>query len=472
MASVQKKDEICAIFIHAGAGFHSVENERKHLKACENAAKAAMAFLRNGGTAVDAVEVAIMVLEDAPITNAGYGSNLNVKGGVECDASIVDHWGRSGAVGAVPNVKNPIMLARKIFEHAHEPLGMQRVPPNFLVGEGAKDFAWDHGLVIVPDEVLITPASMERWRSWCKDVDRFERQHQGTRPTDPWHRRPVTPISTRLARASLPALSNTIEADLASAREPEPVPMENESLQNDKLLDGQTTQAFSEPKPQEADETIPVDPKLYGEPPSDSGAHDHVTESGSDNNDEDMITDTVGAIAIDQYGNIAAGSSSGGIGMKHQGRIGPAALIGIGTHVIPVDPRDQEHTSVAVVTSGTGEHIATTLAASTCASRVYYSQKMGQTGGLESVTEEEAISAMINAEFTGHPGVNKSLIFGAIGIMAVKSNTDGIALYFAHNTDSFALASMSSKDEKPSCVMSRNRQKGLVAQGGTMYRRK
>jgi taspase (threonine aspartase 1) len=86
--------------------------------------------------------------------------------------------------------------------------------------------------------------------------------------------------------------------------------------------------------------------------------------------------------------------------------------------------------------------------------------------------------------------VNKSLIFGAIGIMAVKSNTDGIALYFAHNTDSFvsstklqlmnwfadnisqALASMSSKDEKPSCVMSRNRQKGLVAQGGTMYRHK
>ncbi|KAJ5832350.1 hypothetical protein N7474_000661 [Penicillium riverlandense] len=472
MASVQEKDKICAIFIHAGAGFHSVENERKHLKACENAAKAAMAFLRNGGTAVDAVEVAIMVLEDAPITNAGYGSNLNIKGGVECDATIVDHWGRSGAVGAVPNVKNPIMLARKILEHAHKPLGMQRVPPNFLVGEGAKDFAWDHGLVIVPDEVLITPASMERWRSWCKDVDRFERQHQETRPADPWHRRPVTPISTRLARASLPALSSTIEADLASTRELEPVAVENESLQNDGLLDGQKTLASPEQKLQEADGTIPVDRSLSGGPSSGSGAHDHVTEPGNDNNDEDMVTDTVGAIAIDQCGNIAAGSSSGGIGMKHQGRIGPAALIGIGTHVFPVDPRDQEHTAVAVVTSGTGEHIATTLAASTCASRIYYSQKMGQTGGLESVTEEEAISAMINAEFTGHPGVNKSLIFGAIGIMAVKSNTDGIALYFAHNTDSFALASMSSKDEKPSCVMSRNRQKGLVAQGGTMYRHK
>jgi taspase (threonine aspartase 1) len=331
---------------------------------------------------------------------------------------------------------------------------MQRVPPNFLVGEGAKDFAWDHGLVIVPDDVMITTASLERWKTWCKDVDRFDSEHPQTSPIDPWHRRPVTPISTRLARASLPPLSDSIDADIASTREPEPVSIENESLQNDKLLDGQ--KASSELKVQEGDGATPVGSKLTGEPSLRTDGRDHVTEPCSDN-DVDMVTDTVGAIAIDQYGNIAAGSSSGGIGMKHHGRIGPAALLGIGTHVIPVDPNDPEHTSVAVVTSGTGEHIATTLAASTCASRIYYSQKMGSAGGLETVTEEEAISAMITAEFsgelsfsllvwklssfphpkTGHPGVHRSHIFGAIGVMAVKSNTDGIALYFAHNTESF-----------------------------------
>ncbi|KAL8681601.1 MAG: hypothetical protein Q9186_002270 [Xanthomendoza sp. 1 TL-2023] len=93
--------DVCAIFVHAGAGYHSVQNERIHLQACEHAARAAMNVLSEGSGAVDAVEVAIRVLEDKEITNAGYGSNLSLDGTVECDATIVDHYGRSGAVGAV-----------------------------------------------------------------------------------------------------------------------------------------------------------------------------------------------------------------------------------------------------------------------------------------------------------------------------------------------------------------------------------
>ena len=66
-----------------------------------SASKAAMLFLKNGSSAVDAVEVAIKLLEDNEITNAGYGSNLSMNGTVEGDATIVDHYGRSGAVGAI-----------------------------------------------------------------------------------------------------------------------------------------------------------------------------------------------------------------------------------------------------------------------------------------------------------------------------------------------------------------------------------
>lgn len=63
-----------------------------------------MRFLKAGASATEAVEASLRVLEDKEITNAGYGSNLSIDGTVECDATIVDHLGRSGACGAVPSM--------------------------------------------------------------------------------------------------------------------------------------------------------------------------------------------------------------------------------------------------------------------------------------------------------------------------------------------------------------------------------
>jgi taspase (threonine aspartase 1) len=211
---------------------------------------------------------------------------------------------------------------------------------------------------------------------------------------------------------------------------------------------------------------IPMFPAVSG--PCLSESQDQWTEPKAE---EDMITDTVGAIAIDIYGRIAAGSSSGGIGMKHRGRVGPAALVGIGSAVIPIDPQDPEGLTVAAVTSGTGEHMATTIASQRCAERLYYGTKRGVRCHGEPATEEEAMHSFVEDDFMGHPGVRNSHSGGAIGVMAVKKSLHGYYLHFAHNTDSFALASMHSNEKEPKCVMSRiGQQNTSVVQGARKIR--
>jgi taspase (threonine aspartase 1) len=185
----------------------------------------------------------------------------------------------------------------------------------------------------------------------------------------------------------------------------------------------------------------------------------------------DFVTDTVGAIAIDLQGNIAAGSSSGGIGMKHKGRTGPAALVGVGTAVVPQDPDDDLATSVAAVTSGTGEHMATCSASGKCAERLYQGTRRGPGGrDIPEDDEHSILESFILDDFMNHPGVRNQPSAGAIGVMAVKKDTTGVYFYFAHNTDSFALASMSSAEREPLCVMSRLGRTGRVAQGGRKVR--
>lgn len=125
--------------------------------------------------------------------------------------------------------------------------------------------------------------------------------------------------------------------------------------------------------------------------------------------EEDHITDTVGAVAVDGWGNIACAASSGGIGMKYRGRVGPAALVGVGTAVIPKDPDDPDETCVATVTSGTGEHMATTMAATVCAERLYQSVKKQKGGEYAEVTEDVALRSMIENEFMGRINFDKDI---------------------------------------------------------------
>lgn len=152
-----------------------------------------MNVLSEGGGAVDAVEVAIRVLEDKEITNAGYGSNLSLDGTVECDATIVDHYGRSGAVGAVgrksttlftrlevhrahiiPEIQHPIHLARLILDYSTKPLSLRRVPPNLLAGPGATDFAESLHMPVLSPDGLVSHAARDRWLKWARDLKAAE----------------------------------------------------------------------------------------------------------------------------------------------------------------------------------------------------------------------------------------------------------------------------------------------------------
>ncbi|KAE8349576.1 nucleophile aminohydrolase [Aspergillus coremiiformis] len=485
-----RRGHVSAIFVHAGAGFHSPHNEKLHLETCENAAKIAMQMLRNGGSAVDAVEIAVMLLEDSEITNAGYGSNLTIDGAVECDATIVNHLGRSGAAGAVAQVKNPISLARVVLEASTKPLTLQRVPPNFLVGQGATNFAYEQGLIVLPHDGLISEEAMERWQRWQQDLQAAESKERQQFPAryerhKAYIRRPVnvnpaqllsSPSSIRPASSVSSSLGDSRSRSSgitppAGTGDPLLLPPR---ARDTGFIDGTVSQmAQSSPMPRRASLETPAinsfDPSASSMDVDPASPSLSIDMHGAN---MDRISDTVGAIAVDDQGNIAAGSSSGGIGMKHRGRIGPAALVGIGTAVFPVDPNDPDQTCVATVTSGTGEHIATSMAASTCASRIYYNQRKCEDGSFDEVTEDEALRGMITSEFMGHPGVKDSHCRGAIGIMAVKKTIDGVYLCFGHNTDSFALASMSSEDKKPVSVMSRSNGNGSIAQGGRAYRSK
>ncbi|XP_021717521.1 putative threonine aspartase isoform X2 [Chenopodium quinoa] len=186
MAEVEKEEGSSPFFVavHVGAGFHAPSNEKPLRSAMNRACLAAATILRmDSGICVDAVEAAIRVLEDDPCTNAGRGSNLTEDGHVECDASIMD--GESGAfaaVGAVPGVRNPIQVAACLIkEQKMGPLLLGRMPPTFLVGEGAHKWAKSKSItcadtVTEADKWLVTERTRLQWFKYKAMLDAAKTQ--------------------------------------------------------------------------------------------------------------------------------------------------------------------------------------------------------------------------------------------------------------------------------------------------------
>jgi beta-aspartyl-peptidase (threonine type) len=127
-----------ALVIHGGAGVIerdklSAEDEAAIRAALDRALDAGNAVLASGGTALDAVEAAVRVLEEAPQFNAGKGAVFDANGGHQLDASVMEgHTRRAGAVAGVTTVRSPVKLARAVMEHS---------PHVMLAGAGAEAFA-------------------------------------------------------------------------------------------------------------------------------------------------------------------------------------------------------------------------------------------------------------------------------------------------------------------------------------------
>jgi isoaspartyl peptidase/L-asparaginase-like protein (Ntn-hydrolase superfamily) len=211
------------IAAHGGAGYHQPASDSSLKRSlCAAISSALPAFSgatpRSGITssdgsssesswsALDATTAVIAALEDHPDFNAGYGSNLTFDGQVECDASLMLSTTEErslpslpsssspsfsysfGSVGAVRGVRNPVLIARgvleeRIRERERGPgMGMRRVPPLMLVGEGAVQFARERGVRVVDtldSEELVAPRAREEWRVWRERCSRWKDDNDG-----------------------------------------------------------------------------------------------------------------------------------------------------------------------------------------------------------------------------------------------------------------------------------------------------
>lgn len=143
--------------VHGGAGVERPDEVEPRRRGVERAADAGWQVLARGGSALDAVLAAVVVLEDDPFFNAGLGSVLTACGVVETDASVMCGADLSaGAVGAVRGVANPVLLADAVRREAREVL---------LVGDTALELARRHGVRLCAPDDLVTEPIRERWRA-------------------------------------------------------------------------------------------------------------------------------------------------------------------------------------------------------------------------------------------------------------------------------------------------------------------
>lgn len=282
------------LVVHGGAWAIPDEMIEAHLKGVRNAAAAGWRVLERGGPALDAIEEAVVVMENDETFDAGRGSFLNREGKVQLDALIMEGSTlRAGGVGCVEHIANPIRAARKILSES---------PHVYFVGAGAEEFAREHGIPLCQNEDLIIPREVERLRHY--------QAHLG-------------------------------------------------------------------------EET----PNIFA---------------------EETSVDTVGAVALDSDGNLAAATSTGGTLNKAPGRLGDSSLIGCGCYA--------DNESAAASTTGWGEPIMKLVLAKWSTDRV-------RSGSMPEWVAKEAISHL-EERVKGHGGI---ILLDPEGRFGIAHNTPSMA---------------------------------------------
>ncbi len=154
-----------SVIVHGGAGYVSTDDmteqqEKEIRETIEKSLQKSNEHLANGGTSVEAIQIAINILEDSSHFNAGKGSVFTSAGTHELDASIMNGKNvQAGAVAGLTNIKNPIDAAIAVMEHS---------PHVFLIGKGAEEFALAHGMETVPQSYFYNE---DRYIEHIEDLD-------------------------------------------------------------------------------------------------------------------------------------------------------------------------------------------------------------------------------------------------------------------------------------------------------------
>jgi beta-aspartyl-peptidase (threonine type) len=329
-----------SIVVHGGAGVIKRSElgpggDKVYRAGLAKAEEAGAKVLDRGGSALDAVEAAINVLEDDPLFNAGHGAVFTSEGKNELDSAIMDGLNlKAGAVAGVTRTRHPISLARAV---------MEKSPYVMLAGAGTDAFGAKMGLEQVDPGFFFTES---RWQSLVKQL-----QKEG---------RPVPP---RPAGAPAP--------------------------------------------PQE-----PIAPVAQLDESADSQVHG-----------------TVGAVALDRAGNIAAGTSTGGLQGKMPGRVGDSPIIGAGTYA--------SNQSCAVSATGSGEYFI----------RLGVAREICNLVAFKGMRLQQAADQVIHQELEALHGDGGVIAITPDGQMAWSLNTPG--MFRARQTEGGPVEVRIYSDEPP-----------------------